>query len=109
MECKNLTKMTKRKARAWIKALRSGEYKQGRGTLSADSHFCCLGVYGAINGVPEEDLIGRGLLPPHVLPQTTQSRLAGMNDGIGAFQMTFKEIADHIEKHILPRRPDRVS
>jgi hypothetical protein len=29
----------------WLKALRSGEYKQGRGQLrDANNNFCCLGV-----------------------------------------------------------------
>lgn len=29
----------------WVKALRSGEYEQGRGRLrSSDNKFCCLGV-----------------------------------------------------------------
>lgn len=29
----------------WVKALRSGKYKQGKGILrSADNKFCCLGV-----------------------------------------------------------------
>lgn len=28
----------------WIEALRSGEYKQGRGGLRNDDFFCCLGV-----------------------------------------------------------------
>lgn len=31
--------------RAWIKALRSGKYKQGRGMLrTRENTFCCLGV-----------------------------------------------------------------
>jgi hypothetical protein len=30
--------------RAWVEALRSGKYKQGRGALGADNEFCCLGV-----------------------------------------------------------------
>lgn len=30
--------------RKWLDALRSGEYKQGRGTLRSDNNFCCLGV-----------------------------------------------------------------
>lgn len=31
--------------RKWLNALRSGEYKQGKGFLrSADGKFCCLGV-----------------------------------------------------------------
>lgn len=29
---------------AWVAALRSGEYKQGRGALRADDRYCCLGV-----------------------------------------------------------------
>lgn len=33
--------------KAWVAALRSGEYKQGRSCLrSADGTFCCLGVAG---------------------------------------------------------------
>lgn len=28
----------------WIAALRSGEYKQGRGQLVSGNRFCCLGV-----------------------------------------------------------------
>ena len=28
----------------WVKALRSGEYKQGGGALHRGDHFCCLGV-----------------------------------------------------------------
>lgn len=28
----------------WVKALRSGKYKQGQGALNRDGEFCCLGV-----------------------------------------------------------------
>jgi hypothetical protein len=28
----------------WVKALRSGEYKQGMGTLKREDKYCCLGV-----------------------------------------------------------------
>jgi hypothetical protein len=40
--------------RVWVAALRSGEYKQGRGTLfnpnefGADAGHCCLGVAGRV-------------------------------------------------------------
>jgi hypothetical protein len=38
-------KMTKKQVRkAWVKALRSGEYKQTIGRLRDKSGFCCLGV-----------------------------------------------------------------
>ena len=29
---------------AWVAALRSGKYKQGRSRRRGDDHFCCLGV-----------------------------------------------------------------
>lgn len=41
-------------ARAWVTALRSGEYHQGEGYLCKDGHFCCLGVLAHIGGVPHE-------------------------------------------------------
>ena len=36
--------MRKEIADLWIKALRSGDYEQGRLYLNADGKFCCLGV-----------------------------------------------------------------
>lgn len=36
--------MNKVIADKWIKALRSGKYKQGTGRLRDDNQFCCLGV-----------------------------------------------------------------
>jgi hypothetical protein len=38
-------KMNPKVKAMWIKALRSGEYKQGKGQLrSVENNFCCLGV-----------------------------------------------------------------
>ena len=37
-------KMNQRVKRKWIAALRSGEYKQGKGYLRKGDRFCCLGV-----------------------------------------------------------------
>lgn len=34
----------KERIRLWIEALRSGEYKQGKGALQHNGEFCCLGV-----------------------------------------------------------------
>ena len=28
----------------WLKALRSGKFKQGKNALNRNSHYCCLGV-----------------------------------------------------------------
>jgi len=39
--------------KAWIKALRSGKYKQGQGTLFLQSskNYCCLGVLVRVCGI----------------------------------------------------------
>lgn len=34
----------------WVAALRSGEYKQGRGQLRIGDRFCCLGVLCDLHG-----------------------------------------------------------
>ena len=39
--------------RLWIDALRSGEYKQGKGALQNGDRFCCLGVACAVLGIPK--------------------------------------------------------
>lgn len=39
-----MTKMNPEVKAAWLTALRSGEYTQGRGKLNKGGEFCCLGV-----------------------------------------------------------------
>ena len=39
-----MTKVHKNRIRKWVAALRSGEFKQGRGWLRSDDRYCCLGV-----------------------------------------------------------------
>ena len=36
--------MLNKNAKKWVKALRSGKYKQGIGQLRSGEKFCCLGV-----------------------------------------------------------------
>ena len=36
--------MPKKLLNKWLKALRSGKYKQGKDTLENEGKFCCLGV-----------------------------------------------------------------
>lgn len=38
--------------KAWIKALRSNEYKQGRGCLVRKNRYCCLGVALDLGFIP---------------------------------------------------------
>lgn len=84
----------------WVAALRSGNYKQGKGVLYSkyQNTFCCLGVLGNIMGISKEYLHGKGLLwafeSKSPLSSLTESELSRMND-TGS---TFSEIADHIEK-----------
>lgn len=113
----------------WLKALRSGEYKQSKeGALQDSSNrFCCLGVLCdliAKDGGPQWELIElkskfifpsfmeyTGFLPKPVskfmgLSKKYQSVLATMNDmndiktGDG---FTFSQIANHIETRIMPK------
>jgi hypothetical protein len=46
------TKLTVRVKRAWMKALRSGKFKQGHGKLydPKTRRYCCLGVLARIQG-----------------------------------------------------------
>ena len=44
-------KLNKVNIRKWVKALRSGKYRQGRGSLKWDGRYCCLGVACVVAGV----------------------------------------------------------
>lgn len=101
-------------ARKWIAALRSGEFRQGRGQLRRDNSYCCLGVacelYRRENG-GEWRHLGNGRFSffdvAGLLPNEVQcwlglrrcdgfyggSSLVGGNDG----GYSFAEIADLIE------------
>lgn len=39
-----MDKMNPEVKQVWLKALRSGDYQQGRKRLKSDNHMCCLGV-----------------------------------------------------------------
>jgi len=109
----------------WVAALRSGEYKQGSGSLhvvNGDTHeWCCVGVACDV-------LIGMGATIPHGLvfedgnvyhydaqcemvsyasaimiglEHGKLRTLAAMNDGDNELlPSTFMEIADYIEKEL---------
>lgn len=91
----------------WVAALRSGEFKQCKGTLHNGVGYCCLGVLLAVAGeerthphtltlIQERRL---GLLSAHHL----STRLENMNDGKKEFAHkphTFAQIADYIEANL---------
>lgn len=95
----------------WVKALRSGEYVQGKGhyvsTGKKYDAFCCLGVLADIQEATWEmnshsggyEIDGANYLGDALVPNgpgwDEQSRLAHMNDGGDSF----KRIANYIERH----------
>lgn len=103
-------------ARAWVKALRSGKYKQGKGRLftAKDRSYCCLGVLCSIApslGGPKVREIGelRKLPPP-------AQEFVGLRSSFGSLSgdflngsdslaeandkgVSFDEIATYISKH----------
>jgi hypothetical protein len=112
----------------WVKALKSGKYKQGHGTLKeidANRHakYCCLGVLADTQGVKwEKHLDGDDARVPYLndhrisrddastgflangmfgLSNAVQEKLANMNDGAaGLKKYTFKEIVKYIEQEL---------
>lgn len=106
-------------AKAWVEALRSGEYQQVKGCLCDGNAYCCLGVLSKIQGrLTDEGRDGEKgtqyiLEPDNPLIQYIGSAgefplgvevilshkerikgLAGLNDG----GFTFSEIATIIEQ-----------
>lgn len=114
--------MRKQLKEKWVKALRSGEFKQGKDYLCAEQDdgthaFCCLGVLACVMGKKPERLISKSHLnevrmaKPSGLgswgsgcydnedPEThytTQRKLAAMNDNGDSF----KQIANWISRNL---------
>ena len=102
--------MKKEDAKLWVKALRSGEYEQGKTQLHCGGEYCCLGVLNKILPIKyPTDGIGRclkdnGLIRPlgHrkdrksiFIEGSEYTHLAEANDQ----GVTFEQIADYIEEN----------
>ena len=83
----------------WIKALRSGKYKQARSALVSDRGYCCLGV---LSRVLYPDVKKRFLAYPpcQLISKAKQKALANRNDGFNFPKHDFKQIADYIEEKL---------
>lgn len=95
----------------WVKALRSGKYEQGRGSLSdrlgneRGERNCCLGVVCRIARAPRSQWQDQGVLTDFDagaelmdalgLTCAEQSQLTHLNDQV---KLPFEEIADLIEE-----------
>ena len=109
--------MDKNVMELWVKALRSGKYKQGHTTLCFMDRYCCLGVLAEEMGAFDDQLsvstgrkvcfgdtailegwIKAGACPlrdPFGKPTKGGDSLVTMNDE----GKTFEEIADYIEEN----------
>jgi hypothetical protein len=114
--------MNKRIKARWVKALRSGKYKQGRTQLKMKTPdgdlFCCLGVLCDLHSkstkaqwrgenyldqaaaLPEEVQAWSGVDKWGKVPDSGIPPLYELNDGVGCKPKSFKAIATLIEKHL---------
>jgi len=116
----DLQKMDRKIKAKWLKALRSGKYKQGRSYLRQvpDSgrglRHCCLGVLAEVSGVAWKEVTEAPVphyffhkreahtddwyarLPPSMVPKNAQEELIDRNDS----GETFKRIANWIERNL---------
>ena len=94
----------------WVKALRSGEYKQGRGVLrSKEDEYCCLGVLCDVLGVQwkkKEEYweannrvgsLSRKIRRETEMEPAKELVLQYLNDEEGK---SFPEIANYIEENL---------
>jgi hypothetical protein len=102
----------------WVAALRSGDYKQGRGRLvDYKNCYCCLGVAAKLaklspdsesDSTSDDPAIGYRPIREHYgLTLLRQNQLTDINDGtgmigaVGEKKRSFKFIATWIEKNLI--------
>ena len=103
--------------KSWIKALKSGYYTQGTGSLrqtdsDADPSYCCLGVACSVAGVKESEIKGEWIsgyfdrydeIPEALHGEADGNELvealAAMNDD-SVYNYSFNDIADWIDDNI---------
>ena len=108
--------MTKQEVRkAWVKALRSGQYKQGQHSLCTNKRYCCLGVlaelavqYGVAKKLSNlydgrEGFLSSGIMDWVGLQTDSGRYMKGYNTTSLALMndqgMSFTDIADIIESN----------
>lgn len=111
-----MKKMNQKIKKKWVKALRSGKYKQGtealKFTYDGEAEFCCLGVLCDIVGdkvsikqnldIPRNSTLKKVGLPtvdkhdPFYDSDSVVVKLARFNDG----GMSFNWIASYIDRYL---------
>ena len=99
--------MNKNLKRKWLRALRSGRYKQGKYYLrNSEDRYCCLGVlceclekpkWNDMNGYYKYKDRYVGTVSKRILSDKIQNTLIDLND---SECMSFLEIADYIKNNI---------
>lgn len=105
--------MDKKLKTKWLRALRSGKYKQARGAMRVRDGktvlYCCLGVLRLIISPTSRAMAScsEHLCLTHAekadLSMQEMEHLAHMNDGVevkGIKQHSFREIALYIERNL---------
>ena len=106
-------KIDKKFFKSWVKALRSGKYKQGFGKLKSEAsgRYCCLGVACHLKAKQTKKAVrkftfhrvaldGDGFAGSWLLPREQQKYLTNLND---VKKLTFNQIADYIERKYLSK------
>ena len=99
----------------WLEALRSGNYKQGKGVLNCNGKFCCLGVLADLYSEQTDHpwVSSYPGMKMHGLIAKLSNQLldwSGITTSLGRYSegslvddndkgKSFLEIADIIEKH----------
>lgn len=99
-------KLPKKVKAIWVKALKSGKYKQGRAALhdTMNDTYCCLGVAQECGLAVSSD----NIFVDDFLPMEIQEFLAAINDGNGVTKngtkrknkWHFNKIANWIDKNL---------
>ena len=91
--------MNKSLKKKWVKALCSGDYKQGVGKLwnAKNNGYCCLGVLAVLDGGREEFFLHDcGYAPNCNLSWDVQRQLSRLNDA----KVPFEVIAGFIQENV---------
>ena len=95
--------MNKEIKKLWIKALRSGKYKQIMDTLRNNKGYCCLGVLRSVMKPGDHHSFGN----ENSLLTTQQRNKAGLRKNTCVYLankndegLTFSQIADYIERRL---------
>jgi hypothetical protein len=106
------SEITRDQVNEWVRALRSGDYKQTTGALATITGFndgvcqaahCCLGVYGVLNGgeIGEHgglnglsDFNENSFVPSSMMTTGAQHLFSELND---ALHLNFQQIANVVQ------------